>query len=174
MNTLLESAATHADRYDTDFYIWTQEQAALLRQMPRGVFALDIDNLAEEIESTGRAEVSNVSSLLRQVLIHLLKMAIEPGSVSKVHWVSEVVTFQSDAMLAFTPGMKQRIELERIWKMACNGAARHLESAELPVPVWPTACPLNLDDLLVSDFDPVAAAARVKTTLPSAQGTARG
>ena len=174
MNTLLESAATHADQYDTDFYIWTQEQAALLRQMPRGVFALDIDNLAEEIESTGRAEVSNVSSLLRQVLIHLLKMAIEPDSVSKGHWVSEIVTFQSDAMLGFTPGMKQRIELDRIWKIACNGTTRQLESAELPVPVWPTACPLNLDDLLVSDFDPVAAAARVKTTLPSAQGTARG
>ncbi|MDB5652774.1 MAG: hypothetical protein JWQ94_387 [Tardiphaga sp.] len=109
MKTFLEPATLGANLYDSDFYIWTQEQAALLRQVPRGAFALDVDNLAEEIESIGRAEISTVSSLLRQVLIHLLKMAIEPGNPSQGHWVNEVLTFPSDAVLAFTPGMRQRI-----------------------------------------------------------------
>ena len=170
---MLDHRTPKANQYDIDFYIWTQEQAALLRQVPHGSFALDIENLAEEIESIGRAEVSKVASLLRQVLIHLLKMAIEPDSLSRKHWVSEVVTFQADAVWAFTPGMTQRIELDRIWKMACNGAARHLEYEELPVPAWPTVCPLSLDDLLVSDFDPAPAAARVKAALQSARDTSR-
>lgn len=173
MTTLFESAAAHPNLYDTDFYVWTQEQAALLRRVPRGSFALDIENLAEEIESTGRAEISKASSLLRQVLIHLLKMAIEPDRMSQRHWSGELLTFQYDAVLAFSPGMKQRIDLDRIWKMACNGTARQLESAELPVPAWPTECPLKLDDLLVSDFDPAPAAARVKAALQSAQGASR-
>ena len=173
MTTLFECAAAHPNLYDTDFYVWTQEQAALLRRVPRGSFALDIENLAEEIESMGRAEISKVSSLLLQVLIHLLKMVVEPDSLSQRHWVSEVVTFQSNAVLAFTPGMRQRIELDRIWKMACNGAARQFESAEIPVPVWPAECPLSLDELLVSDFDPAPALTRVKDALRSVQRAVR-
>lgn len=35
--------------YDADFHIWTQEQAALLRKLPRESFELDIDHIAEEI-----------------------------------------------------------------------------------------------------------------------------
>jgi hypothetical protein len=173
VKTLLDHRTPKANQYDIDFYIWTQEQAALLRQVPHGSFALDIENLAEEIESMGRAEVSKVSSLLRQVLIHLLKMAIEPDSLSQRHWVSEVLTFQYDAMAAFTPGMKQRLEFDQIWKTACNATARQLESAQLPVPAWPAVCPLSLDDLLVSDFDPAPAAARVKAALQSARDTSR-
>jgi hypothetical protein len=38
--------------YDTDFYQWTQAQATALRA--KDVAALDLDNLAEEIESLGR------------------------------------------------------------------------------------------------------------------------
>ena len=37
---------THGQHYDQDFYIWTQEQAALLRE---GAWQdLDVSNLAEE------------------------------------------------------------------------------------------------------------------------------
>lgn len=34
----------------------------------------------------GRAEIQKVSSLLRQVLIHLLKMAVMPESPSRAHF----------------------------------------------------------------------------------------
>ena len=39
--------------YDTDFYLWTQQQAELLRQGQ--LQAVDVANLAEEIESMVRA-----------------------------------------------------------------------------------------------------------------------
>ena len=39
--------------YEQDFYAWTQEQGALLRD--RKTKALDYVNLAEEVESLGKA-----------------------------------------------------------------------------------------------------------------------
>lgn len=44
---------TPSQQHDTDFYRWTQDQAALLRALPRSSNHLDIDNLAEEIEAMG-------------------------------------------------------------------------------------------------------------------------
>jgi hypothetical protein len=126
--------------YDADFYIWTQEQAALLRQLPRDLFALDIDHIAEEIEDMGRSEISKVSSLLRQVLIHLLKLVTEPDSPSREHWLSEVLTFQFDVVLAFTPGMK-RIDLDRIWKTVRTGVANLSKHSRRQAPVLPADCP---------------------------------
>ena len=152
MKTVLDHAEVQVSQYDADFYIWTQEQAALLRQVPRDSFALDIENLAEEIESMGRAEISKVSSLLRQVLIHLLKMAMEPSSLSQSHWVSEILTFQYDAVAAFTPGMRQRIDLARVWDSA-RKTVSSLSGSESHVPSLPTICPFSLDELLAVDFD---------------------
>lgn len=149
----LDDGVMCATPYDADFYIWTQEQAALLRKLPRGSSALDIDHIAEEIEDLGRSEINKVSSLLRQVLLHLLKLVTEPDSPSREHWLSEILTFQSDALLVFTPGMKQRIDLDRVWKTVRNSVANLSKNSQLPTPVLPTECPLSLDDLLAPDFD---------------------
>ena len=142
-----------ATSYDADFYIWTQEQAALLRRLPRGSSALDIDHIAEEIEDMGRSEINRVSSLLRQILIHLLKLATEPDSSSREHWLSEILTFQFDALLVFTPGMKQRIDLDRVWKTVRAGVSNLAKNSQSQAPALPTKCPLTLDDLLAADFD---------------------
>ncbi|MFZ5712309.1 MAG: DUF29 domain-containing protein [Bradyrhizobium sp.] len=146
-----------ASKHDTDFYGWTQEQASILRAASPVDARLDIDNLAEEIEDMGRAEILAISSLLRQTLIHLLKSAIEPESQALTHWLEEIITFQGDAVLAFSPGLKQRLDLEKIWRVACNGATRTLENRGVVVPQLPSACPLSLDDLLDPAFDPGAA-----------------
>ena len=39
--------------YDTDFYTWTQEQAAALRA--KDWAALDLERLAEEVEHVGKS-----------------------------------------------------------------------------------------------------------------------
>ena len=48
--------------YDTDFYAWTQQQAAALRQ--KAFAALDLEHLAEEIESMGKRDRRAVESTL--------------------------------------------------------------------------------------------------------------
>ena len=57
--------------YDTDFYAWTQTQAAALRAKESKI--LDWDHLAEEIESLGNEQAHAVESHLVIVLAHLLK-----------------------------------------------------------------------------------------------------
>lgn len=70
--------------YETDFYAWTQQQAAYLRQ---GKFELlDLENLSEEIESLGRQEKRELRSHLEVLLAHLLKGHYQPEQRSK-SWI---------------------------------------------------------------------------------------
>ena len=62
--------------HETDFYLWTQQQAALLRQ---GQFsALDTVQLMEEIEAMGGSERHALASYLKNILLHLLKWKYQP------------------------------------------------------------------------------------------------
>jgi hypothetical protein len=151
-----------------DFYSWTQEQAALLRALPRGSNRLDIDNLAEEIEDMGRAEIREISSLLRQTLTHLIKIAVDLDASSVAHWVSEASGFQSDAVLAYSPGLRQRLDLPKIWKLAKRNATDSPGEYGVVVPPLPEECPLTLDQLLDPDFSPRDAAAFMATVAYSA------
>ena len=57
--------------YERDFFAWSREQADLLRA---GKLAhADIEHIAEEIESMGRAEKRELISRLSVLLLHLLK-----------------------------------------------------------------------------------------------------
>jgi Domain of unknown function DUF29 len=57
--------------YDTDFYGWTQTQAAALRA--KDWPALDVAHLAEEIEDLGSNHRFAIESQLERLLLHLLK-----------------------------------------------------------------------------------------------------
>jgi len=163
-----------APRHDVDFYQWTQEQAALLRAMSCDSCPLDLDNLAEEIEDMGRDEIREISSLLRQTIAHLLKTVIDPDTASANHWFDEIIAFQGDAVLAFSPGLKQRLDLQKIWRVACNGATRSLEKHGVAVPALPENCPLSLEVLLDPEFDPdkavKALAAAIQAVTPGRRG----
>ncbi|GGE20771.1 hypothetical protein GCM10011390_45080 [Aureimonas endophytica] len=150
-----------AEQHDTDFYRWTQDQAALLRALPRASNRLDMENLAEEIEDMGRAEIKEVSSLLRQTLTHLVKIAVDRDAPSVAQWVSEASGFQSDAVLVYSPGLRQRLDLPKIWKLAKRNAADALGEYGIVVPPLPEECPLTLDQLLDPEFSPRGAAAIV-------------
>jgi hypothetical protein len=65
-----------APLYDIDFYHWTQTQAAALRA--KDWAALDLGNLAEEIDSLGRSGRPAIMHQLERLLIHLLKWLTHP------------------------------------------------------------------------------------------------
>jgi hypothetical protein len=62
--------------YEDDFYAWTHAQAAALRA--KDWAALDLEHVAEEIESLGNEQRHAVRSHLRVLLWHLLKWAYQP------------------------------------------------------------------------------------------------
>jgi len=81
---------TNTTRYDDDFYTWTQEQAALLRE--GAVQELDLANLAEEIESLGKSERRALESHLEVLVLHLLKWQYQPsGRLTGHSWYDTIV-----------------------------------------------------------------------------------
>jgi len=73
--------AGNAAGYDEDFYAWSMQQARLLRN---GEFArLDIENIAEELESIGRSDKRQIESRLVVLLTHLPKWQVQVGFRSR-------------------------------------------------------------------------------------------
>lgn len=73
----LEPRVVAGPSYDGDTAGWAEHQAALLRA---GRLAeLDIENVAEEIESVGRSEQKELTSRLIVLIAHLLKWQFQPS-----------------------------------------------------------------------------------------------
>ena len=66
--------------YDTDFYAWTQQQAALLDG--KHFDALDLEHLVEEIEGLGSSIEDSMESYWVVLLQHLLKWQYQPDQRS--------------------------------------------------------------------------------------------
>jgi hypothetical protein len=77
-----------AELYDEDFLLWTQQQAKLLREAAerRVNFPLDWENLAEEIESLGKSQRSELRSRLMTIIEHLLKLEYSSAREPRNGW----------------------------------------------------------------------------------------
>ena len=137
------------DLYERDILVWSENQAELLRRLARGerVNGVDWEHLVEEIEDVGRSEFGAVRSYLTQVLLHLLKVHGWPKSPARNHWLGAITGFQQEAADRFTPSMRQRIDVPRLYENAL-ARSRGLEmDGTAPLP-FPAACPFTLDQLL--------------------------
>jgi hypothetical protein len=140
------------DLYDTDILVWSERQAELLRRLATGQpvnEAPDWPNIIEEIESVGSEQLHAVTSLLVQALVHMLKAQAWPLSRDAPHWESEARRFRGDAADRFAPSMRQRIDLERLYRRALRIMPETIDG-QPPLPV-PDVCPVLLDELLGED-----------------------
>jgi len=103
------SERSPADRYEQDFFTWTQEQAAALRA--GRLQALDPQHLADEIEDMGRSEQRALASRLAIIIAHLLKLEIqlERTPTNEKSWRNSVATQrrQTQRLLQKNPGLKK-------------------------------------------------------------------
>jgi hypothetical protein len=136
--------------YETDILLWSDRQADLLRRVAAGERiddeAPDWANIIEEIESVGREQRFAVESLLMQALIHMLKAKAWPLARDVPHWEAEARVFRANAASRFTPSMRQKLDLDRIYRRALRGLPDTID-AQPPLPV-PDVCPMTLDELL--------------------------
>src|SRR6266542_1157 len=132
--------------YDTDFYTWAQAQAAALRA--KNWAALDVANLAEEIESLGNEQAHAVESHLVVVLMHLLKWCYQPPRRSRGWRTSVRVGRQQIARrLRRNPGL--RPDLPTVLTDAYTDARkRAMDDTGLPLATFPEACPWPLAQVL--------------------------
>lgn len=141
-----------SDLYEDDILLWSERQAELLRQHAAGARendAIDWPNVIEEIESVGNEQRFAVESNLVQALIHMLKAAAWPLAPYVPHWQAEGRVFRSNAESRFTPSMRQRIDLARLYRRALRGLPDTIDG-QPPLPV-PDVCPVTLDELLSDD-----------------------
>ena len=89
--------------YGTDFFLWSREQADLLRRMAAGERVndqVDWENVAEEIESLGNSDRRDVRSRIHTVLRYLIKLQASPADQPRVGWKRTIV--------------EQRMQIERL------------------------------------------------------------
>src|SRR5580658_1705787 len=136
--------------YEDDIVLWSERQAELLRRRAAGELVnekeLDWPNIAEEIESVGSEQRHAVESLWMRTLLHMLKAEAWPQSPEVPHWRSEARVFRADAARRFVPSMRQRIDLERIYRQVLRAMPETIDGVP-PLPV-PDVCPFTLDELL--------------------------
>ena len=173
-SVLMETLMDQESLYDTDICTWAEQQAAAIRSLAGRQDLpnqLDVDNLAEEIEDLGKAPLNAVSSLIRQLLVHLVIARTLPHSSSMRHWAGEVSSFHDSMMDNYQPSMRHRIDLQKQWLRALKTAK--LKLADYTGVDWvrfenffkyhQTAnfCPIALDEICNEHFDFEAAVINV-------------
>ncbi len=138
--------------YDADFDAWARQQAAALRT--KDWAALDIEHLAEEVEELRKTERRGLRSQLRLILSHLLKWVYQPDKRTD-SWRSTIangrVLVQED--LEDSPGLARELPGLVVW--AYPRARRDAsQETDLPLAIFPEACPWQLDQVLDGRFWP--------------------
>jgi len=138
-----------SDLYDDDILLWSERQSDLLRRIAAGEPVNerpDWVNIIEEVESVGRSDLRAVESLLLQAFMHMLKAEAWPNSLSAPTWQSDALVFRSQARRAYSPSMRQRIDVAELYANAVRVLPTSMDGRP-PQPVSPT-CPMTLDELL--------------------------
>jgi hypothetical protein len=142
----------NATLYDTDFYAWANEQAALLRA--GRLSKADVENIAEEIESMGRSERRELVNRLTVLLVHLLKWRYQPGLRGR-SWQTTIERQRLDVQdhLADNPSLKS--QLDEIMARAYQRARIDAEGeTHIRRSTFPTTSPFTFDEAMHPDFWP--------------------
>jgi hypothetical protein len=163
----------HPATYEEDIYAWSQHQAAILRRLAAAGRAglpndLDLENVAEEIESVGRSELTAVRSHLTVMLVHLIKAVSSPEAYPTRLWLGEATRAQGEAADAFTPAMRQHLDPGAVWRRALKDAAAALRAHGEAMAKLPDACPFTLDELLNREVEAEAYAAKLAALVSAA------
>ncbi|KJR40314.1 protein of unknown function DUF29 [Candidatus Magnetoovum chiemensis] len=104
-----EKAIKEQSLYETDFYAWSLKTAELIRQ--GRITELDLENIAEEIESLGRNNKRELLSRLSVLIMHLLKWQFQSNKHSK-SWKATIRTQRDEVefLVRDNPSLKYGIE----------------------------------------------------------------
>ena len=148
----------HDTLYETDICTWAERQVAVLRGLASRVDLpneLDLDNVVEEIEDVGNSQLRSVRSFMRLMLSHMILIAVDADAESVGHWTREVATFRGELMLCWQRSMRQRIDMDVIWRHAVEEAELKLSTYrdEYDLGLLGSASPFGVEDLCGENFD---------------------
>jgi hypothetical protein len=156
---------SNAALYDTDFYAWVQDQAALLAA--RRFEELDLPHLVEELQLMGNSERGELFNRLSVLLAHLLKLQIAAERLPYVydraqrgwHLTGTEQRLQLKKLLRRNPSLHRTVpdELPDAYAIARLQAAIALGVDEASVPL---AYPWTPEQVLDEEFWPEKASSQ--------------
>ena len=140
--------------YEDDFALWSAEQAALMRagKLDR----VDLENIAEEIESLGRSEQHQIDSRMEVLLAHLLKWHFQPSGRSN-SWRASVNEQRAriGRLIERSPSLRH-YPAESLQGSFIIGRYEAMRETGLPEATFPQTCPYTIEQVLDPEFLPGA------------------
>jgi hypothetical protein len=143
---------SNAGKYDSDFYAWATEQAALLRA--GRLSEVDIEHIAEEIETLGRGERRELVNRLAVLLLHLLKWEYQPERRGKSWRLTiEEQRRQIVRHLRDNPSLRA-VQDEAMADAYGDAVLRAERETDLPRDLFPWSCRYSFEQVLDDAFWP--------------------
>jgi hypothetical protein len=145
---------TNADLYDQDFFQWTQTTAALISA---GKWQdLDLERVAEELESLGKRDWRELESRLEVLIRHLLKWRYQPERRARSRsWPSTIQEQRRRLarLLAQSPSLRPAL-MAALPEEYRHARQRASYETRFPEDTFPPVCPWTADELLDPEFWP--------------------
>ncbi len=138
--------------YELDFYAWSVEQAALLRE-GRAAEA-DLENIAAEIESMGEAEKREFVGCLTVLMLHLLKWRYQPSGRGS-SWRLSIADARDEIADLLNDSPSLRSNLDSATASAYRDARRKATiETDMGEEAFPAECPWRFAQAIDEAFWP--------------------
>lgn len=132
--------------YENDFYLWTQQTAALIRtgEIPQA----ELEHVAEEIEDMGNRDRNELWSRVKVLLAHMLKWQAQPNLQSRSWELTiDVPRDEIQQLLTTMPSLRRYLadHLDEIYPTALRLA---MKESGLPKVSFPAECPYGISEIL--------------------------
>jgi hypothetical protein len=141
-----------AETYDLDFYAWAMRNAELIRE--GRLSEIDVENVAEELESMGKSQRRALSNRLIVLLAHFLKWQYQPDKRSR-SWKNTIKVQRLDLreLLDENPSLQPSLQEAMV---SAYTKARLLAASDtgLDEMEFPEDCPFTLEQAMDSAYWP--------------------
>ncbi|MBM3224798.1 MAG: DUF29 domain-containing protein [Candidatus Tectomicrobia bacterium] len=147
---------TNAELYNADFYTWCLTTAALMREGKW--YDIDLESMAEEVESVGRSQKRELESRLEVLMMHLLKWGYQPERRdSSPRWYDTILEQRSQLarLLRDNPSLRPQIPT-LLTEGYADARRRAVGETPLDMAIFPQACPWTAEQVCHADFWPEA------------------
>ncbi|MDQ2899160.1 MAG: DUF29 domain-containing protein [Acidobacteriota bacterium] len=136
--------------YDIDFCMWAESIAERLRA--GDLDGLDLENIAEEIESLGKSEYRGITTSLKVLIVHILKWDYQKRKRSE-SWVSTIGNrrIEIEGYLEMSPSLERKVRAA-VPKAYGRAAREAAAETNLPRKAFPGECPYTWQEILEREF----------------------
>lgn len=139
-------------KYEKDFYAWAIHNAQLLREGK--LSEIDVENIAEEIESMGKSEKRELINRLAVLLAHLLKWEFQSERRGNSwRYTIKEQRLRLQALLKESPSLRKSLE-ENINHAYEHALVIAVGETDLSEKIFPKKCPFSLQQALDQVFLP--------------------